>query len=82
MMRRFREWLEYRRISRTLKPVDKAGRLSGIRADIRNAAGEAWDLAGLVEDGSVITFDRIKTLAKNLDTAEARLSWIIEEQTQ
>jgi hypothetical protein len=72
-MQALRNWLEYRRIHRALKPSDEARRFAGIKADLHNAAGEAWDLTACVEDGVVITFDRIKELAKDLDVIEARL---------
>jgi hypothetical protein len=71
-----RNWLEYRRIHRALKPSDEARRFAGIKDDVHNAAGEAWDLAACVEDGGAITFDRIKELAKGLDVIEARLIWV------
>jgi hypothetical protein len=78
VMQTFRDWLEYRRIHRALKPSDEANRFAGIKADLHNAAGEAWDLTACVEDGVVITFDRIKELAKDLDAIEARLSWTMK----
>jgi hypothetical protein len=79
-MQTFRNWLEYLRIRRALKPSDEANRFAGIKADLHNAAGEAWDLAACVEDGGAIAFDRIKELAKDLDVIEARLCWATTEK--